>query len=221
MNFNQYVAAKVGLPICQHLCKKMGGQIKVNSVKDKGSKFWFVLPVTRPQSSYRRTDTRQQVEAIGTLGTAGHESPLTENNVFKSSKGINALNNEDQSPTNNFKGTPFNEESYESKDIEIEDIYESEDCQMGIPQGVAIQNHLINENILWSFFPGGKIVEGELSSGDEEQKNHQDNNNGEQEYNLNSKRFREIRIKQGNKQFSFTQEDANRMNRIAGINLIR
>jgi len=48
---------------------------------------------------------------------------------------------------------------------------------MGIPHGVAIQNHLINENLLWSFFPGGKNTEGDISSGDEEHKNYNEKSN--------------------------------------------
>ena len=92
---------------------------------------------------------------------------------------------------------------------------------MGIPQGVAIQNHLINENILWSFFPGNKIMDGEISSGDEEQKNLPDNFGDHPEQNLNSKRFKETKSKQANRQFSFTLEDGNRMNKIAGLNIVR
>jgi hypothetical protein len=67
---------------------------------------------------------------------------------------------------------------------------------MGIPLGVAIQNHLINENILWSFFPGGKNMEGDLTSGDEEQKNHPDTPNDNNNYNINSRRNLEFTEKQ-------------------------
>ena len=75
---------------------------------------------------------------MGTIGTGHDSSPMTEYNVFKQSRGAIGPTNEEQSLTNNNKSIPFNEESYESKEIEIEDIYESEDCEMGIPQGVAI-----------------------------------------------------------------------------------
>ena len=51
----------------------------------------------------------------------------------------------------------FNEESYESKDIskdlELEDIYESEEGLLGIPAGIALTSHMMNDNILISFFP--------------------------------------------------------------------
>jgi len=48
---------------------------------------------------------------------------------------------------------PFNEDSYESKDIDIEDIYESETGQLGIPANLALTSHMLNDNILISFFP--------------------------------------------------------------------
>lgn len=51
----------------------------------------------------------------------------------------------------------FNEESYESKDIskdiEMEDIYESEEGLLGIPAEIALTSHMMNDNILISFFP--------------------------------------------------------------------
>ena len=65
------------------------------------------------------------------------------------------------------------------------------------------------------------MMDGEISSGDEEQKNHPDNYGEQQEQDLNSKRFKEIKSKQANRHFSFTQEDGNLINRFAGINLIR
>ena len=70
-----FIAAKVGLPICQHLCNKMGGQIKVHAVKDRGSKFWFVLPITPVRSS--------QNEVINVTADA---SQMLVENVFKNSK---------------------------------------------------------------------------------------------------------------------------------------
>ncbi len=157
----------MGLPICQHLCKKMGGQIKVTSVKDKGSKFWFVLPVTKPVQ--RRIETRNEGSKTNNNGT---DSVFITENMFKQSKATEGSIINENSPNNNsnLRQTPFNEESYESKEIELEDIYESEDGQLGIPAGVAISNHLFNENILWSFFPGKIMDGGDLSSGDEEQK---------------------------------------------------
>lgn len=48
------------------------------------------------------------------------------------------------------------------------------------------------------------MMDGEISSGDEEQKNHPDNYGEQQEYDLNSKRFKEIKSKQANRHFSFT-----------------
>lgn len=63
------------------------------------------------------------------------------------------------------------------------------------------------------------MMDGEISSADEEQKNHPDNDQPEQ--NLNSKRLKEKKSKQANRQFSFTMEDGNKMNKVVGFNLIR
>ncbi len=74
--------------------------------------------------------------ATGTMGTRRNESPkMVEGyNVFKMSRGGNNLGttegsiNNDFSPKDQFKSfAAFNEESYESKEIDLEDIYESED----------------------------------------------------------------------------------------------
>lgn len=50
-----------------------------------------------------------------------------------------------------------NDESYESKDLELEDIYESDEGgnenKLGIPANLAMTSHQMNENILLSFFP--------------------------------------------------------------------
>ena len=49
----------------------------------------------------------------------------------------------------------LNEDSYESKDLELEDIYESDEGQghqRGIPANLVYTSHQINENIL-SLFP--------------------------------------------------------------------
>lgn len=53
----------------------MGGQIKVHAVKDKGSKFWFVLPITPVRSACN--------EVINVTGDA---SQMLVENVFKNSK---------------------------------------------------------------------------------------------------------------------------------------
>ena len=48
------------------------------------------------------------------------------------------------------------DESYESKDLELEDIYESDQegaQQRGIPANLAMTSHQMNENIILSFFP--------------------------------------------------------------------
>lgn len=47
----------------------------------------------------------------------------------------------------------YNDDSFEKKDIELEDIYESdnEDMQMGIPAGLAM-DHMMKENILLTLF---------------------------------------------------------------------
>ena len=76
------------------------------------------------------------MDASGTMGTAGNESPkmFEGYNVFKMSRGGNNVGttegsiNNDFSPKDQFKASAaFNEESYESKEIDLEDIYESED----------------------------------------------------------------------------------------------
>jgi len=64
-------------------------------------------------------------------------------------------------------------------------------------------------------------MDGEISSADEEQKNLPDNFCDQPEQNLNSKRLKDTKSKQANRHFSFTLEDGNRMNRIAGFNLVR
>lgn len=52
----------------------------------------------------------------------------------------------------------------------MEDIYESEEGQLlGIPAGLAMTSHMMNENILISFFPNHQIEN--LSSGDEDNTN--------------------------------------------------
>ncbi len=52
----------------------------------------------------------------------------------------------------------------------MEDIYESEEGQLlGIPAGLAMASHMMNDNILMSFFP---INQNENpSSGEEDNKN--------------------------------------------------
>ena len=73
-------SAKVGLPICQHLCKKMGGTIKVHAVKEKGSKFWFVLPIT---------PIRNNNEVVN---IANDPSQILVENYFKNSKATDGSN---------------------------------------------------------------------------------------------------------------------------------
>jgi hypothetical protein len=113
----------------------MGGIIKVNAVKDKGSKFWFILPIAPIRNSHN------EMRPIGESGV------VTMENVMKGSKATDSQHE----GSNNHK--LFNEESYESKDVEIEDIYESEEGLLGIPAGIALTSHMMNENILISFFP--------------------------------------------------------------------
>ncbi|CDW79053.1 multi-sensor hybrid histidine kinase [Stylonychia lemnae] len=61
---NHQKSAKVGLPICQLLCQKMGGQIKVNSQLGQGTKFWFIIPVNQrkanPSTFGDAVDTKTQ-----------------------------------------------------------------------------------------------------------------------------------------------------------------
>ena len=68
----------------------------------------------------------------------------------------------------------FNEESYESKDIlkdiEMEDIYESEEGLLGIPAGIALTSHMMNDNILISFFPNHHLAENQSNDPEEELK---------------------------------------------------
>ena len=45
------------------------------------------------------------------------------------------------------------DESYDSKDLELEGQYESDEDMQGIPAGLAMTSHMMNENILLSFFP--------------------------------------------------------------------
>lgn len=93
----------------------MGGQIKVHAVKDKGSKFWFVLPIT---------PVRSNCNEVVNIGNDASQI-LVENNAFKQSK---EDNNDESGHCNKVQVfNDLNEDSYESKDLELEDIYESDD----------------------------------------------------------------------------------------------
>jgi hypothetical protein len=63
----------------------------------------------------------------------------------------------------------LNDESYESKDLELENFYESESGPVGIPAGIAMTSHMMNDNILLSFFPvkrmENNIIEEEIKEG--------------------------------------------------------
>ncbi len=101
----------MGLPICQHLCNKLGGIIKVSAVKDKGSKFWFILPISASKTAV------SEMRAIDEIGAI-----VTMENVMRGSKAEESILNR-----SSFNNKQINEESYESKDVELEDIYESEE----------------------------------------------------------------------------------------------
>ena len=118
----------------------MGGVIKVNAIKDKGSKFWFILPITPFKNSLN--DIRPIGESVGLI---------TMENVMRGSKVT------DSQKDGSIQKNVFNEESYESKDVEIEDIYESEEAMLGIPAGIALTSHMMNDNILISFFPAHNV----------------------------------------------------------------
>lgn len=179
----------------------MGGQIKVQAAKGKGSKFWFVLPNVPMRNAAGNNEVLNINDA----------SQMFTDNVFKNSKitDRDSVNNEGQSNHHRIGGTnggnnPYVDESYESKDLEFEDnFYESDGggvggCGLqdyqGIPAGLAMTSHMMNENILLNFFPnhmhdnsiivGGGTVSGGGhpngggigGGGDEENKGNQDGN---------------------------------------------
>jgi PAS domain S-box-containing protein len=54
----------LGLAICDRLIKRMGGELEVDSMLGKGSRFWFALPLVHPGQG---TDTRDVEEALPAL----------------------------------------------------------------------------------------------------------------------------------------------------------
>ncbi|TNV86947.1 hypothetical protein FGO68_gene10164 [Halteria grandinella] len=162
---NQQKSAKVGLPICQHLCQKMGGQIKVHAIKDKGSKFWFILPITPLGQKQQGADV--------SLGT-GENSQLVGEGTLKNSRVTEAVASGHLEHSGHNRGHfDGHDESYESKDLELEDIYESDQegaQQRGIPANLAMTSHQMNENIILSFFPA-HAKDSQLGGLDEETKN--------------------------------------------------
>jgi CheY-like chemotaxis protein len=52
----------LGLTICDHLIKKMGGELKVQSTLGEGSRFWFTLPLVQGRET--APSRHQDVEAV-------------------------------------------------------------------------------------------------------------------------------------------------------------
>jgi hypothetical protein len=153
----------------------MGGQIKVHAVKDKGSKFWFVLPIT-PVRINGGNDI---------LNIAADASGMMVDNQFKNSKATeNGSTGQQNGDTSYNQKMMYHEESYESKDLDVDDIYESDENQQGIPANLAMTSHMMNENILLSFFPP-QLHENPLIAVEEEIKNNID---ASEYYHMVSKR---------------------------------
>ncbi|HEY7190291.1 MAG TPA: ATP-binding protein [Vicinamibacterales bacterium] len=54
----------LGLAICDRLIKRMGGELKVDSVLGEGSRFWFVLPLVHPGHATDAGDVDEALPAL-------------------------------------------------------------------------------------------------------------------------------------------------------------
>jgi|LauGreDrversion4_2_1035121.scaffolds.fasta_scaffold533506_1 hypothetical protein len=98
---------------------------------------------------------------------------MVDKEIFKNSKMTDYELNSAHNQHDNHSGIRhINEESYESKDFEVENFYESESGPVGIPAGIAMTSHMMNDNILLSFFPvkrmENNMIEEEMKGGSSE-----------------------------------------------------
>eukprot|EP00347_Sterkiella_histriomuscorum_P019208 403342524 len=158
-------SAKVGLPICQLLCQKLGGLIKVHSQKGEGSKFWFILPVVQK----RVENSMNQGESSAHKNPANIEDTEASGSEEEKLEFIQKYSSEDEDESNyglpeNFAMTSqmlhdnilinfFQPQNYDYRNNQYDDKFDDEQSEMGNTLFPGHNNNLLDPRKSSNFQP--------------------------------------------------------------------